>query len=128
MPRRKRSRFSGGRERPLGITIISILEIIGAIYLFLAAAALSTVSLFSLGFLLGAVSGFGSLVLLILGIVLLLSAYGLWYGKRWAWWLELAVSGIMILSVAVLNIVGFVVGLMLVYYLTRNYVKKWFMV
>lgn len=121
----KRS-VDGRGDRPLGITIIAALEIIAAVYLFIGFAALSVVGLVAVGGLVSIITGFGSAVLLVSGIVLLISAYSLWYGKRWGWWLELIVALVLILSIALLDIVGFILGVILAYYLTRSYVKKWF--
>src|SRR5438309_9300336 len=60
------------RKRPLGVTIIAILEIIGAIALLLLSfAAIST--------------SFG-ISIVIAAIIRLIVAWGLWTLKRWAFW------------------------------------------
>lgn len=60
------------RKRPLGVTIIAIIEIIGAIALLLLSfAAIST--------------PFG-ISMVIAAIIRLIVAWGLWTLKRWAFW------------------------------------------
>jgi len=60
------------RKRPLGVTIIAIIEIIGAIaLLLLSLAAISTP--FGIGMVIAA-------------IIRLIVAWGLWTLKRWAFW------------------------------------------
>jgi hypothetical protein len=127
MPRgRKKGSNIGRGDRPLGVLLISVLEIIAAFYVFLGVAAFSSIHLLGISRIVGIVAGFGGTLLLVLGIILLAAAYGLWAGERWGWWLSMVISGFMVLSIALLDIVGFVIGLVLIYYLTRKYVKRWF--
>jgi hypothetical protein len=121
-PRKHRSISSN--KRPLGVTIVVALEILAAIYLVLGAAVFGAFGLLS-GFI-GAVAGFGSSVLLVWVVILLISAYGFWDATKWGWWLGIAIGGVLILSVVFLDVLGLVVGLMLVYYLTRKNVKDYF--
>ena len=60
------------RKRPLGVTIIAILEIIGAIGLLLTSLAAITTAL-------GVSIAIGAILRLIM-------AWGLWTLKRWAFW------------------------------------------
>jgi uncharacterized membrane protein (DUF2068 family) len=77
-----------GRRRPLGITIIAILlfisaiiEIIGGITNVIVATPVGSISLVLLGW-----------YPLILGVVELVLAWGLWTLKPWAYWGTLAVE------------------------------------
>ena len=82
------------RKRPLGITIIAILlfisaviEIIGGISSVTGAPATGTISDVLLGWF-----------PLILGVIELVLAWGLWTLKPWAYWATLVVEIIIILS------------------------------
>lgn len=124
--RRRKPSTTGKGERPLGVTIVVALSILAAVYLLLVAFILGAIGILS--GLVGAIAGFSSNLLIVSAIVLLIFAYGFWDGAPWGWWLGIIVSGILIISVAFLDVLGFVFGLMLVYYLTRPNVKKWFRV
>jgi hypothetical protein len=107
------------RRRPLGVTIIAILNIIVGIITI------------SGGILLLAV-GIG-IVLIIIGIANLVMAYGLWRGKGWAWTITLILSGIGIISNAVSiatgnlgAIIGIIIYAVIIYYLYRPNVKAFF--
>ncbi|MGI0100736.1 MAG: hypothetical protein ACREBH_03420 [Candidatus Micrarchaeaceae archaeon] len=128
MLRRRRSGRRRQNKRPFGVTLCAILEIIAAIYVFLGVAAFSSIRLYEISGIVGIIAGFGDIILLVSGIVLLLSAYGFWHGSRWGWWLGIIISGVLILSIALLDIIGLVIGIVLVFYLTRANVKKWFKV
>ncbi|MEM2928510.1 MAG: hypothetical protein QXP60_06065 [Nitrososphaerota archaeon] len=130
------------RERPLGVTILAILEAIGGI-IYLAGILL-------IGLFLGMMTGFmpeeipemgffggflgmialvGSIVLLILGLVSFLLAYGLWTGKGWAWTLTLIFSiiGILLGLVSLpVGIITILINVVILYYLTRPHVKAFF--
>jgi len=95
--------------RPLGVTILAILTVISGI-----------------GFLV-------SVILVPLGIAMLVVAYGLWKGKRWAWTITLVLSFIGIAlglaSIATGNIVSIwpvIINAIVVYYLYRPNVKAFF--
>lgn len=105
---------------------LSVFEVIAAIYVFLGATAFGLVSAFGINAILGAIAGFGSAVLIVVGIVLLFDAYGMFIGTTWAWWLGIIVAGLLIVSVAVLDVAGFAIGIIMAYYLTRPKTKKWF--
>ncbi|MGA7370576.1 MAG: hypothetical protein WBX01_15720 [Nitrososphaeraceae archaeon] len=113
------------KQRPIGVTIIALLAILGGI-----------------AFL---VSGFGTLILIpllgifigsglfILGLAYFLMAYGLWNGKGWAWTLTLILSGIGIIvgigSIIVGNVGSIfhtIINAIIIYYLYRPNVKAFF--
>lgn len=103
-----------------------MLEVIAALFVLLGAAAFGFIGALGIGSLIGAISGFGSALLVIIGIILLFGAYGLWLGHRWGYWLGIVVACLGIISIATLDVLGFVVGILVLYYLTRKRTKKWF--
>jgi Predicted membrane protein (DUF2127) len=113
------------RQRPIGVTIIAILAILGGIAFI--ASGLGTLILIPL---IGIFIGSG---LLILGLAYFLMAYGLWKGKSWAWILTLILSGIGIIvgigSIVVGNIGSIfhiIINAIVIFYLYRPNVKSFF--
>ncbi|MDQ4014204.1 MAG: hypothetical protein M3136_00360 [Thermoproteota archaeon] len=107
------------KHRPLGVTIIAILTIIGGL-IFLASGLVLLIV------------GIG-IILLALGIAYLVMAYGLWKGKGWAWTITLILSAIGIvvalISIAAGNIgaiLSIVIHGVVIYYLYRPNVKAFF--
>jgi uncharacterized membrane protein HdeD (DUF308 family) len=107
------------KHRPLGVTIIAILTVIGGI-IFLASGVVLLIV------------GIG-IVLLALGIAYLVMAYGLWKGKGWAWTITLILSVIgIILGIASIaagnvgSIIGIIINGVVIYYLYRPNVKAFF--
>jgi len=126
-PRRKPSGSTFGRgSRPTGIAILTALYIIGAVFLFFGAGTFGFVSRLGLSSMTSAIAGFGGAVLVVCGIILLIGAYGLWEGHHWGWWLAMIVSVLGIISIGVFDVIGFIVGLISLWYLTRKNVRKWF--
>ena len=126
--KRNSTYFTRGK-RPLGVSLITVLEVIAAIYLFLGAVSFSVIRHFvGMSNFVRIVAGFGGFVLLVIGLLLLVSAYGLWSGGSWGWWLGIMLSGFLIFSIVFLDIIGLVLGLIMLYYLTRKHIKKWFAV
>ncbi|MEM3406109.1 MAG: hypothetical protein QXY18_01695 [Nitrososphaerota archaeon] len=130
------------RERPLGVTILAILEAIGGI-IYLAGILLINLFLgMMMGFMpeeipemeffggfLGMIALVVSIVLLILGLVSFLLAYGLWTGKGWAWTLTFIFSiiGILLGLVSLpAGIITILINIVILYYLTRPHVKAFF--
>jgi len=119
--------------RPLGITILAILEALVAIVFMIAGFGALAV-----GGLMGVVGlgGFASLlsygvggVLIVIGVLSLIVAWGLWSGLRWAWYVSLALAVLSIL-IGILLLPGSLLWLtieaVIVYYLTRPHVKAFF--
>jgi len=125
-PKRKASAFGRGK-RPRGIMILTALEVIGALFLFIGAGAFGIISTLGLSRVIGAISGFGGTLLVIMGIILLISAYGLWEGHHWGWWLGMIVAVLGVISIGVFDVVGFIIGVLAFWYLTRRNIKKWFL-
>jgi hypothetical protein len=131
------------KKRPLGITIISILFIIGGIFS-----------------LIGLLSGLQGVVSFAFGILYIIVGWGLWKGKRWSWlaFIILTILGVImsIISIAFIYMspgaiqqqqqqlpgnnsryslaLGFAIiisieigiSLLLIYYFYRPYVKEFF--
>jgi hypothetical protein len=113
------------KQRPIGVTIIALLAILGGIA-FLVSGLGTLVLIPLIGIFLG--SG-----LFILGLAYFLMAYGLWKGKGWAWTLTLILSGIGIIvgigSIVVGNIGSIfhtIINAIIIYYLYRPNVKAFF--
>jgi uncharacterized membrane protein HdeD (DUF308 family) len=133
------------KTRPTGVTILAVLEIIGGIFSLLAAAAFFALGalvgeagmgmveeLPGIGFLAGALAALLGGVFIIAGLVAFLLAYGFWTGRGWAWILGIIFSivGIVLGVVSLLgnsaSIVGILINILIIYYLTRTHVKEWF--
>lgn len=113
------------KHRPLGVTIIAILAILGGIGLlfsgFTAFALLPVVGIFVGG------------LLVVIGLAYFVMAYGLWKGKGWAWIITLILSAIGIIvgigSIAVGNVgalIHILINAIVIYYLYRPKVKAYF--
>ena len=140
-------------ERPLGVTILAILQIIAGLLLLFAAAgslAISTVDVEDIEDELGddapdwVLDNFDTIFLatgviyLLLGLLALAVAYGFLKGSGWAWTFGLVLAIINVISQLigpVLNmnasalvtaIIGAIVPLIIIYYLTRPKVKAFF--
>jgi hypothetical protein len=127
------------RARPLGITLLAVLHILQAIVFFLGGIALIVLGafigrgLFGLPrFLNGVVSLIG-VVVIVIGLLSLGLAWGLWTGKGWAWILSLVVAALgLIVSLISLArgrlgaTVVLVLDAMIVYYLFRPNVRAFF--
>jgi uncharacterized membrane protein (DUF2068 family) len=80
-------------DRPLGVTIICILQFIGAIILIILGALLVLGGLF-LGPLLAVVGA----VFLVLGLISFFVTFGLWKLKSWAFWITIIINIIEIVT------------------------------
>lgn len=133
-------------RRPTGVTIMAILNIIGGIIMLIGGIAAAAVGalLPSLpisesdlsgvpAMFLGAGAIAIGVILIILGILSFVVAYGLLKGMGWAWTLTLALSIISIVlnavSIATGNfggIVSIIISAIIIYYLYRPHVKAFF--
>jgi hypothetical protein len=136
--------------RPLGVTVIAILMVIGGIVMLFAGIAAvvagsllpfaaqtgnlpDTIPVPMLG---GAAVGFGAFMLA-LGIAALVIAYGLFKGRGWAWTAAVVLS-IIGIALAVLQIatslafgdpsgiISLIINGVILYYLYRPHVKAYF--
>ena len=131
-------------NRPMGVTIIAVLQLIisifaifGGLYIFFFRSGFfSRISeLEKVPNNPTLVVGF-AVFLLIVGLIGLLIAYGLFTLKNWAWLTALILNGLSILSSlsAILSnqtrkggdILGLIIAVVIVYYLLRSEVKRAF--
>ena len=108
-------------NRPLGVTIIAILAILGGI-----GSLVGGIALVAIIPLLGA-------ALIIIGLAYFVVAYGLWQGLKWAWIITLIVTVIAFISGLGSIIVGnvgavipIIINAIIIYYLFKPNVKAYF--
>ena len=125
-------------ERPLGITILSIYNIVAGIAgLIIFGIVFTATSLpFELGYYLSfadesitALAGI-TLALLIVAIIMtifqLFTAYGLLKGFSWAWWLQFVITIFMGVSGLTGSFIQFIIAIVILYYITRPHIKAHF--
>ena len=110
-------------ERPLGVTILALLEIIvGALGLF---GAITVITFGSILF--GAFGLILGVVVLFLALIDLIVGWGLWTLKSWAWMVALIVNIInLILNGVQLNLLGAIINLIIIIYLQQGDIKSRF--
>lgn len=123
------------KTRPTGVTIIAILEALGGIIMLLfglGMVALGTFVAIPGGMMpgvLGMMAGFLGFVFIIIGVLSLIFAWGLWTGQSWAWTLTLvfAILGVIfgLLSLPG-SIIQIIIQVIIIYYLFRPNVKAFF--
>jgi len=128
-------------ERPFGVVILAILQVLGALGLlglggllvagagFIGLAAITEIPELA-GVITGILVAVGAFMLL-LGIISLVVAWGLWTRQGWAWTVCLILTIIsLILSIpgalAGVGIIGIIIDIVIIYYLTRPHVKAFF--
>lgn len=77
----------------------------------------------------GVVLGVIGTIMLIIGILSFVVAYGYWNGRGWAWTLGMVITVIsLILDLLSLpeGALGLIISALILYYLTRPHVKAWF--
>ena len=128
--------------RPTGITILSILNIIGGILLIVVGVYIlmlgpfiilkmvskeeipALLSLWALKILNILAIGF-----VIFGIIALVVSYGLLKGYSWAWWFEIILCAIgIVYGIFILpkSLIGIIVNGIIILYLTRPHVREFF--
>ena len=128
-------------QRPTGVTIMAVLQVLGGLVfvglglLMMAVAGFMGVAglipdfpMFQ-AFLGGVVLGIIGGIMLIIGILGFAVAYGYWNGSGWAWTLGMVITVIsLILDILSLpeGVLGLIINALIIYYLTRPYVKRWF--
>ena len=142
------SKTTSTGSRPLGVTIIAILNVISGIIMLAGGAGLATLGsalptmttvdpnaggqMALVGLLGGGAVAVGA-VLIILGIVSFIVAWGLFKGKGWAWTVTLILSAISIIM-GIVSLVGgnfgaivnIIIAGIVIYYLFRPHVKAYF--
>jgi len=130
--------MSTPKIRPTGITILVILEVIGALLVLIAGIALAAFSGF-IGMyippgtfppeLLAGIGVFLGAVLVIISLIGFLVAWGLWTGKRWSWYVAFilailgALGGLLSLPSGVLELI---INGLIIWYLWQQNVKAFF--
>jgi len=112
-------------ERPMGVTILAILQIIGGVLgLVLGIMALMVASLLGIfGFLLVIVAGVATLFA-ILGLIV---GWGLWSLKSWAWMFALIINIInLVLALLQFDVISMIIPLIIVIYLQQGEIKSTF--
>jgi uncharacterized membrane protein (DUF2068 family) len=121
--------------RPTGVAILAILEaIVGVYYLvtglgeFRAAAIMRSLALYGISTgIVRMIPRVLGTALIIVGLLSILLAWGLWTGKGWARMVALLFAILaIILSLISFHILGLVIDVIIVYYLTRPNVKQFF--
>ena len=125
--------------RPLGITLLAVLHVLQAVFLFLGGIALIVLGafigrgLFGLPRFLNGVVSFIGVVLIVIGLLSFGLAWGLWTGRGWAWILSLLLAALgLIVSLISLargrfgGIVILILDAIILYYLFRPNVRSFF--
>lgn len=125
--------------RPTGVTVLAILAILSGIATILSGIGIGLLSIAtrvvtnSSGQVIstpnyGAGAAIGILFVLfaLLAIVQFIVAYGFLVGASWSWWVGMIVAVLSVISILGLNVIGFALGIIMLYYLTRPRVKAWF--
>lgn len=121
--------------RPTGVAILAILEaFVGVYYLitgfgeFVAAAVIRSLTLSGITHdVMAMIPRVLGTMLMIVGLLSILLAWGIWTGKGWARMVALVFAIVaIILSLISLHFVGLVIDVIIVYYLTRPNVKQFF--
>lgn len=120
-------------NRPLGVTILAVLYILGGLFLLVSGILSAGASTLILGAIGAAIGGIILVLFIIFAIISFLIAYGLWKGLKWGWWLIIIFSVIgLLLSIVSLigspvsGIVGIVIEAIVLYYMTRKEAKTYF--
>jgi uncharacterized membrane protein (DUF2068 family) len=116
------------KKTPLGIIIITVLTVISGLILF----AMSFASLIILAPL-DPLQLMGSMFLLVLGTASIVVSFGLYKGKGWSWTLLLILSGfgaagylLNIVNGQTFSVVGLVINAIIIYYLYKPQIRKFF--
>jgi hypothetical protein len=112
-------------ERPLGVTILAVLEIIvGALGLF------SGITILAFGAVIPLFGGFMmvlAIIVIFLALIDLIVGWGLWSLKSWAWMVALIVNIInLILNAVQFNLLGAIINLIIIIYLQQGDIKSRF--
>jgi uncharacterized membrane protein (DUF2068 family) len=121
-------------QRPSGVVVVAMLEIIAGIFSISVSLLLETGKATGLvnPKLIADVGAFGAIIA-ILGVFAFVMSYGIWMRKRWAWTYSVMVAALSILT----NITAFFFGstisvldagmqALVIYYLSRSSVKAFF--
>lgn len=140
---------TGTGTRPLGVSIIAILNVISGIIMLIGGVGLAAVGsalptmttvnpnaggqMALVGLLGGGAAAAAGAVLIVLGIVSFIVAWGLFKGKGWAWTVTIILSAISVIM-GIVSLVGgnfgavvnIIIAGVVIYYLYRPHVKAYF--
>jgi len=117
--------------RPTGVTILAALEILSGIIaivmgvFFGALMGASGMGMMDYGgtAVMGAITG----VMIVIGVISFVMAWGLLKGKSWAWTVTLILTIIsLVIDLPSFNIIGLIIDVVILYYLFRPHVKAYF--
>jgi len=126
------------RSRPSGITILVVLQslaglaaLILGVLMVLAAGFLGTIELPAEvpSYFTGVIVAVIGMVLIFIGSISFIVSYGFWNGRAWAWTIGIVLNVISLISdLASLpsGIVSLLLSGLILYYLTRPHVKRYF--
>ncbi|MGD9396944.1 MAG: hypothetical protein PVJ05_10990 [Candidatus Thorarchaeota archaeon] len=117
--------YGGPSERPMGVTIIAALQMIGAVLLIFTGylSLMAGVAAGPFGFLFAILGGF----LLIFGIIGFIVGWGLWTLKGWAWMIAFILNLLsVIFALLSFDIISLIIPLIIVIYLNQGDVKAAF--
>ena len=117
--------YSGSSERPLGVTIIAILQLISSVLLVFGGgtALLLGLALGIFGFLVAILGG----VLLVFGLIGFIIGWGLYSLKSWAWMIAFILNLLsVIFALLSFDIISLIIPLIIVIYLNQGEVKAAF--
>lgn len=116
--------------RPLGVTILAVLNALSGLAMLAAGAVAFGVTSGSIFAALGIIL---AVFMVLLGLFQLFIAWGLWTGRRWAWFLALifgilgVIFGLMgLLGGSLTSVVSLLINVVIVYYLYTQPVKAFF--
>ncbi len=131
-------------ERPTGVTVLAILDIVGGVLSLLLGLVFTVLGPTVLLPLLlkaharlppafVAAIGILGLIFIVSGVISIVIGWGLLKGKGWSWWLTVifAVLGIIGSAINLVmgnigGIVGLIIDGIILYYMTRPHVKEYF--
>ena len=126
-------------SRPFGITLLAVLHVLQAILFFVGGIALIALGAFvRRGFfgmhrLLGGAASLIGVVVVVIALLYLGLAWGLWSGKGWAWMVSLILAGLGII-VSLISLAGggfaslivLILDAIIIYYLLTPHVRAFF--
>lgn len=121
-------------ERPLGVTVVGILEAIVGIFSISIGLVLTTGGAGVGNAKLSSDMGGFTVITLALGLLALVICYGVWTRRRWAWPYAVMIAGLGVLTNATtayffgstFSVLDAGMQLLVIYYLTRPNVKAFF--
>ena len=124
------------KQRPTGVTVLSILWFVGAVLL-----VFGGLLLIAGGSAIGAFYGnqiaaqelalfaAAGVVVIIFGLAAALEGWGLWTGRSWAWWVQVVLSALGVLSILSFtadSILDAAISVLVLWYLFKPHVKEFF--